>query len=227
MMHDDEDLKKDGDEDLRPEEYPDEEEWERRLLENERLKDKYEKVWNENPDRRWEDPHDLYLKAHYGIDLGEDFKAPEENKKSVDETDSAGGDELPESPSLIDELESVPAYRLALDFGCRAADYLNQLKARNPEEGSLHQRFAYHRLRIAADIAGGHGLGYDEETLCGNIVLNRWALEHAKKSGMLLRDIEKCSCASPVTVEVFQRLGELQKELESRITDLRKQVWWK
>ena len=45
-----------------PERYWTEAEWERFMLENERLMDRYQKVWEENPGKDWKDPLDLYYK---------------------------------------------------------------------------------------------------------------------------------------------------------------------
>ena len=39
-----------------PESYWTEAEWERFMLENERLMDRYEKVWQDNPGKDWKDP---------------------------------------------------------------------------------------------------------------------------------------------------------------------------
>jgi len=59
-----------------PEPYWTEEDWERFMMENERLMDRYEQVWKDDPNRRWDDPLDLYYKVHYDLDLGEEPARP-------------------------------------------------------------------------------------------------------------------------------------------------------
>lgn len=57
-MHDDETpIEPEFDE---PEPYWTEAQWARFMLENEKLMDRYEQVWKDNPDRKWTDPLDLY-----------------------------------------------------------------------------------------------------------------------------------------------------------------------
>ena len=54
--------------------YWSEKQWEKRLLEKESLVDRYEKAFNEIPERRRRDPLDLYYKIHHGLDFGSDLE---------------------------------------------------------------------------------------------------------------------------------------------------------
>ena len=71
---------------------------------------------------------------------------------------------------LTDEeiAEYRQVYRRAFDFGVR------MIKLESLPEESVDAQVA--AGKIGANLAGGHGLGYTEDTLCGNIVKCRWAL---------------------------------------------------
>ena len=177
-----------------PNSYWTESDWEQHLLDNEKLMDRYEAVWNENPHRRWDDPVDLYMKAHHGIDLGESIETTtldpaeqiclEEKTKDVFSShDSEAEESFPSASSrdvILDELDSISAYHQAFELSSAVLDFFQKYPIQDSFSQSLQREFSFHILRIAADIAGGHGLGYDEQGLCGNIVKNRWALGHAQ-----------------------------------------------
>lgn len=234
-MHDDDGIQEAFDFE-EPDTYWSEEEWEKRLRENESLIDQYEKVFEENPDRRWDDPADLYYKVHFGLDLGEDLKFPE---KPGDFSDDSDSDNVPgwkvesedeeiatEEVTLHDELDRIAAYRLAFHFALEAMDYLKTEDPGKEPPDSLKQGFCHHALRIAADIAGGHGLGYEEESLCGNIVKNRWALDHAHEAARLVCEILRRDGDSPRLLKFPPTLDRIRQELTRRIADLRSRVWW-
>ena len=174
-MHDDEGMKEPFES---PEPYGSEAEWEKHLLENEKLVDRYEKIWNENPERRWEDPVDLYFKVHYGIDLGGEIKEislgePSASEESESEKFADDSNIEEKGRPMHDELKNISAYRWAFNLALEAHDYLKALNAEDPENDAFIKSFAHHAFRIAADIAGGDGLGYEEDALCGNIIKNR------------------------------------------------------
>lgn len=192
MMHDD-----DNPIEQEPEEagYWTEAQWERFMLENEKLMDRYEQVMRENPDRKWTDPLDLYYKVHYDLDASEEPKE-EQQRLEEEETDTAASPEPGEPTDTEeaaeferDDVHDIPAYRLAFTFATSALDYLKRFEATPYGRDALADSFALHAFRIAADIAGGHGMGYEEDVLCGNIVKNRWALSHAVEARRLLRQL--------------------------------------
>lgn len=213
-----------------------EEEWERSLLENERLMDRYQKAFEEDPERRWDDPLDLYYKVQHGIDFGKDVKFPEKAREAEEERPESGGGSSEEPwhgvsveddpASLRDDLESIPAYRLGLEFSMAIHDYLKGSETGGSWEDPLRMEFYRHALRIGAEIAGGHGLGYEEDTLCGNIVKNRWALGHAREAARLLQILLQGDGSSESLKNLLSMVHEVQKEIESRVVELRRKVWW-
>lgn len=206
-----------------------EKEWEKHLEENERLMDRYEQAVNEKPERDWDDFLDLYYKVHHGIDLGEELSAMAQSSFPEDESAEnpsiqEAADEFP-AVEEDDDLDKVEAYRLAYDFSLSVLGFLKKAELRR-EEDPLMQGLASHGLKVAADIAGGHGLGYDEDALCGNIVKNRWALGHLNQTRKILKELIERDGGNPVLHVLMEKSGVLEKSLEKRIADLRSQVWW-
>jgi len=200
------------------------------MLENEKLMDRYERVWKENPDRRWDDPLDLYHKVHYDLDLGEehDPQPPAPQGPAEVKQEFKADEPIEEEPldSDIDDFRQIPAYQLAFEFATAVLDYLKRFEHEQPGQDSLRDEFCRHALRIAADIAGGHGLGYDEETLCGNIVKNRWALRHAQEAQRLLQALIERDGPQPDLDALLKQTHPLMTAIEERIAELRAKVWW-
>ena len=205
-----------------------EEDWERFMMENEHLMDRYEQVWKDHPNRRWDDPLDLYYKVHYDLDLGEEPARPSPPRPPVpsEEPTHAVEPEGPEPPTEVDDFRGVAAYQLAYAFSLALLDYLKRFHTRQPGRDPLVEEACRHGLRIAADIAGGHGLGYDEETLCGNIVKNRWALNHALETQELLTQLAQRDGTAPELAALQPQLPPLIAALKSRIASLRAKAWW-
>ena len=58
-------------------------------------------------------------------------------------------------------MDDIPAYRLAFTFALGMHTFLERLGKERSD--ALSQELYLHAIRIAADIAGGHGLGYDDD----------------------------------------------------------------
>lgn len=211
-----------------PEPYWTEDDWERFMVENERLMDRYEQVWKDHPDRRWDDPLDLYYKVHYDLDLGEEPARSSLPRPPVpsEEPTHAVEPAVPGPPDEVDDFRGITAYQLAYAFSLGLLDYLKRFHTRQPGRDLLVEAVCRHGLRIAADIAGGHGLGYDEETLCGNIVKNRWALNHAQEAQQLLIQLAQRESAAPELAALQAQLPPLITALRNRIASLRTKAWW-
>ena len=216
-----------------PERYWTEAEWERFMLENERLMDRHQKVWEEHPGRIWKDPLDLYYKVHYDLDAPEEEQA--EDRTEVAETSAAsgepGGDEQDAPPPEpadreIDDVRQIPAYQSSFAFANAALDYMKRFEHERRGDNPLREQFCLHALRIAADIAGGHGMGYEEDALCGNIVKNRWALSHAQEARRLLEMLIRRDGADADSEALLAWLPPIIKALEGRIAELHSKVWW-
>jgi hypothetical protein len=80
---------------------------------------------------------------------------------------------------------------------------------------------------VAAKIAGGHGMGYQDESLCGNIVCCKRSLEAAQRSLQSLREL--ASRHPPLSIPLaplLQEGQEIAQLVEGHIAELRSRVWW-
>ncbi|MDR3634394.1 MAG: hypothetical protein P4L84_11365 [Isosphaeraceae bacterium] len=80
-------------------------------------------------------------------------------------------------------------------------------------------------LRVAAHLAGGHGMGYEDSVLCGNIVRCRWALAECRFCAETLAHIVS-RLGRPEFAGLLDRCRTLSNAIEERIDQLRRRVWW-
>ena len=205
--------------------YWSEKEWEKRLLEKESLVDRYEKAFNEIPERRWRDPLDLYYKIHHGLDFGCNLEEKAREIMPEPQVSNANGGEPQEENSSEEiskdqeNLQSIPAYKLSFGFVIEIGNYL----IKSSLDELIKKELLHHTFRIIAFIAAGDGLGYHEEVLCGNIVENVWALAHAQKCLLILKELP----AEDRKIKDFvQSTEQIIEELKARILLLRSKVWW-
>lgn len=127
-----------------------------------------------------------------------------------------------------DELERLAVYAQSRGWAMKVWKALEKQPAQEGSEWEELLREAIGgSMRVGAKIAGGHGMGYDDEALCGNIVCCRRALEAAEES---LRALEELTTAGPIPAETLDPLihegRQIQSLVEERIAELRSQVWW-
>ena len=226
-MHDDEGPVRPEPEE--PEGYWTEARWERFMLENERLMDRYEKVWRDNPGKDWKDQLDLYYKVHYDLDAPEEKEAEPGDVSTVpSEPEEEERDAPAPEPTEreLDDFRQIPVYQAAFEFAHGALDYMKRFEHEERGQNPLREQFCLHALRIAADIAGGHGMGYEEDVLCGNIVKNRWALSHTVEAKRLLSQLAQRDGMTPELGALEVQLLPIINALEERIASLRVRVWW-
>ncbi len=223
-MHDDETLP--SDEFLLPDKYWSESDWEKFLIQNEKLMDRYQAVIEENPERKWDDPADLYIKVHHGIDLGNDFPKTslDTEELETDESEESGSVLEGDEPSPMEVLENSPVYQSALEFSLTLTNWAKEHDVpENSPEAQAMSELCFHGLKIAADIAGGIGLGLDEDSLCGNIVKHRWALAHTKETS---KRLSRLIPSFPDLAPLQSSLTDLESALEKQIAEFRSRVWW-
>ena len=127
-----------------------------------------------------------------------------------------------------EDLHALPAYSQGYEFGLRCHNALRPYvqEEEYPPDDDLIAAFS-ESLIIAAKIAGGHGMGYDDHTLCGNIVCCKRSLAAANKC---LTALESLKARGRVPSEVLDPLiaecREVRLLVEQHIADLRSRVWW-
>ncbi len=219
--------------------------WVSELHRNEKLMDKYMAVLGDNPDwDKWKNPDDLYNKVHFDIDPpgntqdeedeieGENpptADSPEKPKRIIDdeeflqEMNEAAENALndpdwedpDEDPEVNEDYPSIA--KQAREFACRVFD-LEQV----PGNAELLYLSAG---KIGANLAGGHGLGYDDEFICGNIVKCRWALSDCEFCREMLEQLHQ-QTGNEAYAQLAAEGQRIADAISERIARLRQRVWW-
>lgn len=215
-----------------PDRPPDESWWERELHRNEKLMDKYMAVLGDNPDwDKWQNPEDLYNKVHFDIDPPERAKEAEATEEPVaeaeDESDWLGeAEEAAQSDEDAEDADEDPEVNAnysgiavqARRFACQVFDLGDDL----PGNAELLFLSAG---KIGANLAGGHGLGYDDESICGNIVKCRWALSDCEFCREMLEQLHE-KTGDDRYAKLIDDSRRLAESIRERIGRLRQRVWW-
>ncbi len=127
-------------------------------------------------------------------------------------------------------LQSIPAYTLAMAAARKIHEALRPYMQGESEADDTDGRLAeaYIACHIAsAKVAGGHGMGYDDDVLCGNIVKCRTGCDAAKKCRRSLIDLRDEKVLPDAVVNaLLPDIDTAVDALEHRIAELRGRVWW-
>lgn len=127
----------------------------------------------------------------------------------------------------LDDLHEITAYRKGHRFSLEVDSCFNRVfeTEAEPDEDVL-QAISFSSL-VPAKIAGGHGMGYERDSLCGNIAYCKRALKCLDRCVSALMSIRTKDFAAPKQVDALvSQAGEVGREVNARIEELRRQVWW-
>jgi len=213
--------------------------WERELHRNEKLMDKYMAVLGDNPDwDKWKNPDDLYNKVHFNIDPPE--RATEEEEEEELEAEAEDAAAQAEDEEFMREMNE--AAEAALDEDFEDPDDDPAVNEDYPVIADLARKFACKVFdlekppgnaellflsagKVGANLAGGHGLGYDEDTICGNIVKCRWALSDCEFCREMLEQLHERT-GEEIYTKLADESRQVAEAVRDRIVRLRKRVWW-
>ena len=138
------------------------------------------------------------------------------------------------------ELDAIPAYA-ACEAASIAVDRLlvplmrshgGAKEESDPgnehDEGDEDVAQAFIQIKIAgAKIANGHGMGYEDEVLGGNVVNCKRALAAVEECETALKQIQKRNLI-PVAAaaSLLEHVARSHKAVSDRIADLRARMWW-
>jgi len=74
-------------------------------------------------------------------------------------------------------------------------------------------------MKASAHVAGAHGIGYDDDSLCGCIVKLRWADDQLRVAGHFLE-------GHPCEADFVPQREALRARLRERIERFRARAWW-
>ncbi|HZV36945.1 MAG TPA: hypothetical protein VFB72_20380 [Verrucomicrobiae bacterium] len=226
-----------------PERPPDEAWWERELNRNEKLMDKYMAALGDDPDK-FKNPRDLYNKVHFDIDPPE-YPAEEDDEETTSEIQQKLDELFDEDEEFGPAENETESPQDAVEFDEDADDPFDNEPPDNedyPVISKIARKFAVSVMRmedipddsevlylsagkVGANLAGGHGIGYDDDAICGNIVKCKWALADCEFCREMLGHLHDRTGDARYD-ELRRDAQELSTAIRDRIARLRKRVWW-
>lgn len=139
-----------------------------------------------------------------------------------------------EEPDPCDELEytcgdlqEIFAYRKGHAFSLEVDCYFNHVFEGEDEIDEDALQAVSLSSMVPAKIAGGHGMGYERDALCGNIAYCKRALKCLARCVNALESVRAKAIADIGSVDALvASAADVGKAVEARIDELRSQVWW-
>ena len=137
--------------------------------------------------------------------------------------DCAQDPEADEILAIFEEVERIPAYQIAHAFSLALHDYLSgwlhrMPSGRNSQYGDDVWGLLDMAALVPAQLAGGHGIGYDDDCICGNIANCKRALLNAKRCHNLLAEL---SLPESEASRLDERLDDVCVAITAWIEELR------
>jgi len=146
---------------------------------------------------------------------------------SEDDEAKIDGDEDDE-PWEDHELKKMHYYTKAFDFGLHVHDQLKPyLTSEEDEQDEDMMDALANGFNIAAKLAGAHGMGYEDDMICGNIVCCKRSLESANECLRALKSLrERGKMPGAAANPLIKEGEEVRALVEQHIDELRSRVWW-
>ena len=217
----------------------DEDQWEAFLKKDDDRVAKYMKLLNrflaEHPlpktddrgrEQEWKDAFNAYLIQH-GLVLDDmEHELLRGDADAIDEegTLSFGGGEeeldLDEEFNSFESLQQLPVYQKAGALTSEVLSWSDALPG-SIKDSELVQ-FCSNIMQITANIAKGHGMGYDREVLGGNIACLKRGIKSANAALELLREMKSRSYLTTDRYrELYEQTYEVRNTLGLYIQELR------
>lgn len=144
-------------------------------------------------------------------------------EREQEDIGAAMAEEIEEEP-----VESIEGYNLANAIAEKIHHALDSLMNQPADQVDEEVGEAWINMQIAAaKIPGGHGMGYEDDVLCGNIVNCRRALAATQRCGEALRYLRERKLLAAEQADVLLSEVELVGQSIGRhIAGLRARVWW-
>ncbi|MCC7494736.1 MAG: hypothetical protein IT204_20425 [Fimbriimonadaceae bacterium] len=127
------------------------------------------------------------------------------------------------------ELRFIPAFRLAASLAAAVEAGWTAERGRAVVRIWIEPLWADLSAatgRVAAAIAAGHGIGYEEAHICGNIVKCREAYRHLERAIALIQRLREVAGHDVKLDELLGTAVFIRQALRERISALRHRVWW-
>jgi len=126
----------------------------------------------------------------------------------------------------VEDVKNISAYKKSYELYIKLSKYFKNRKGMDTDEDVLEAISA--SSMIPAKIAGGHGMGYEKDTLCGNIANCKRSLKNAKICVYSLEIVRAKSIFpdSDITILISDAI-KVEREVLKWIEYLRSRIWWR
>ncbi|MEX0600522.1 MAG: four helix bundle protein [Rhodothermales bacterium] len=173
----------------------------------------------------WEGRLRVYLLSH---GMRPDASGPRQWGEALEDDDGDGQPpedhfvffEMEEAESAASSLERIALYDDAHRLATRVLRWSNTLPG--VLKDSTFVQFCSHVTTIPANIAKGHGIGYEMEMIGGNIACAKRALDAANTALDLLREMKEAAyMRDDVYRPLYEDLFHVRNDLGIRVQELR------
>ncbi len=204
----------------------DEHQWEDFLRQSDRRADLYMRYWDEYVRRTppppedapeeqreaWEHGLHAYLARKMGWHEDADLSALEDSDAEPGDPSEAWKAGLGEDYPEAQDARGLPLYQRALAFGIAVIEWADTV----PEDAkdTALVDFCSNALQVGAKVGGGHGMGYELESLGGNIAVTKRGLWAANRALAALHQLRAASFMDGAT---YRQLYEMGYELRNAV----------
>ena len=126
----------------------------------------------------------------------------------------------------IEDVKNITAYKKSYELYIKLSKFFETRKVMDTDEDVLEAISA--SSMIPAKIAGGHGMGYEKDTLCGNIANCKRSLKNARICVYSLEIVRAKSTFpdSDINILISDAI-KVEREVLKWIEYLRSRIWWR
>jgi hypothetical protein len=135
----------------------------------------------------------------------------------------------PDAADLIasfEQIRDIDAYRESHDFAVRLEECLAKS---NPEwiEDEDARGMVFSAQMVPAQIAGGHGIGYGRDSLCGNIANCKRALDSLRTCLEQFHHLRDRGVLASQDAALIEEAAQcVTQEIGRWVENLRARIWW-
>jgi len=203
------------------EEVWDEKKWEEFMQEADRKADEYLKRFEEERQKKDSVPH-------FPEPNGDSHFADESDEESEIEFSDLES-EVWESPRMYWEegdFEQIPVYQIAFAFAIATHNFVERFYPERTDVPEIKQLLE-NCFIIPAKIAGGHGMGYEKDTLEGNIANCKRGLVATNNCVNALESLRTKVKPTPGLLRLLSLAVKTKDAVKEWVEELRGRVWWR
>jgi hypothetical protein len=128
--------------------------------------------------------------------------------------------------SDVEDVKNIIAYKKSYELYIKLSKYFRNREGVDADEDFLEAISA--SSKISAKIAGGHGMGYERDSLCGNIANCKRSLKNARICVYSLEIVRAKSTLpdSDINILISEAI-KVEREVLKWIEYLRSRIWWR